>query len=224
MTPGWRRMAAAALKGLVVFVVQDGVRAARRRTPSRSFTPDVPVLTFPAWDCLPYDRMSPSPDIESQRLATLAALARRSKDSGPAVVVTTVNAIAAARAAARRRSWARASPPRWAIRSRSTQLARFLANNGYARAGTVREPGDFAVRGGIVDLWPPGFEPLRLDFFGDRAGCHPHLRCGNAAVVRRSQRDRTVARQRSAAGRGGRQPLPRRLCRGVRSGGGRSAV
>ena len=39
--------------------------------------------------------------------------------------------------------------------------------NGYARAGTVREPGDFALRGGIVDLWPPGTAfPLRLDFFG----------------------------------------------------------
>ena len=46
-------------------------------------------------------------------------------------------------------------------------LTRFLARNGYASAGTVREPGEFALRGGIVDLWPPGSEePLRLDFFG----------------------------------------------------------
>ena len=63
---------------------------------------------------------------------------------------------------------------------------RFLARNGYARAGTVREPGDFALRGGIVDLWPPGTdEPLRLDFFGDDAGSDPPLRCRNAAVHRR---------------------------------------
>ncbi len=61
---------------------------------------------------------------------------------------------------------------RWSRSSRS---------NGYARAGTVREPGDFALRGGIVDLWPPGAEqPLRLDFFGEDARCHPPLRCRNA--------------------------------------------
>ena len=46
-------------------------------------------------------------------------------------------------------------------------LVAFLSGNGYVRAGTVREPGDFSLRGGIVDLWPPGEEqPLRLDFFG----------------------------------------------------------
>ena len=44
----------------------------------------------------------------------------------------------------------------------------FLAQNGYVNAGTVREAGEFAVRGGIVDLFPPGYDsPLRLDFFGD---------------------------------------------------------
>ena len=59
----------------------------------RFFAPKVSVLPFPAWDCLPYDRTSPKSDIESQRLATLAALARRGKDDAPAIVVTTVNAI-----------------------------------------------------------------------------------------------------------------------------------
>jgi len=159
--------AAKRLGGLVVFVAQDAVRAASVADAIRFFAPDVPALMFPAWDCLPYDRVSPKPDIEAQRLATLAALARRSKDSGAAVVVTTVNAVL------------QRVPPREAILGASfaakaggivdhEALSRFLANNGYVRAGTVREPGDFALRGGIVDLWPPGFEPLRLDFFGDR--------------------------------------------------------
>jgi transcription-repair coupling factor (superfamily II helicase) len=159
--------AAQRLKGLVVFVAPDGVRAASVADCIRFFAPGVHVLVFPAWDCLPYDRMSPSPDIESQRLATLATLARRGKDAAPAVVVTTINAIL------------QRVPPREAILSasfhakvgdtvRHEELARFLANNGHVRASTVREPGDFALRGGIVDLWPPGFEPLRLDFFGDR--------------------------------------------------------
>ncbi|HXI86205.1 MAG TPA: transcription-repair coupling factor, partial [Parvularculaceae bacterium] len=44
----------------------------------------------------------------------------------------------------------------------------YLASNGYARASTVREPGEFAVRGGLIDIFPPGAdEPMRLDFFGD---------------------------------------------------------
>jgi transcription-repair coupling factor (superfamily II helicase) len=164
----WLAAAAATSRaGLVVLVVQDGVKAASAADTIAFFAPKVAVLNFPAWDCLPYDRMSPSPDIESRRLATLAVLARRNKDSGPAVVVTTVNAIL------------QLVPPREVIAGSSfaakigdnvshDRLARYLAANGYSRASTVREPGDFAVRGGIVDLWPPGTEPLRLDFFGDR--------------------------------------------------------
>ncbi|GAA0541877.1 transcription-repair coupling factor (superfamily II helicase) [Rhizomicrobium palustre] len=159
--------AAESRKGVVLFVAQDGVKAASAVETIRFFAPQVQLLTFPSWDCLPYDRMSPSPDIESQRLATLATLARRGKDSGAAVVVTTINAVL------------QRVPPRDVIKTASfaakigdtvshEDLARFLAANGYARASTVREPGDFAVRGGIVDLWPPGLDPLRLDFFGDR--------------------------------------------------------
>jgi len=128
------------------------------------FAPSLTVLSFPAWDCLPYDRVSPKPDIESRRLATLAALAKGGDK--PAVIVTTINALL------------QRVPPRTAIAGASfaakngaevdrEALVAFLAGNGYVRAGTVREPGDFALRGGIVDLWPPGEEqPLRLDFFG----------------------------------------------------------
>ncbi len=69
--------------GLVVFVATEELHAAAVADGVRFFAPDVSVLSFPAWDCLPYDRMSPKPDIESERLATLAALAGRKKDSGP---------------------------------------------------------------------------------------------------------------------------------------------
>ncbi|GAA0566907.1 transcription-repair coupling factor [Rhizomicrobium electricum] len=159
--------AAGSLKGLVILVAQDGVKAASAADTIAFFTPKVPVLSFPAWDCLPYDRMSPSPDIESQRLATLAALARRDKDSGPAVVVTTVNAILQ-RVPAREIIRGASFSARIGDTVSHDDLSHYLAANGYSRASTVREPGDFAVRGGIVDLWPPGLEPLRLDFFGDR--------------------------------------------------------
>jgi transcription-repair coupling factor (superfamily II helicase) len=158
--------AATRRKGLVLFVAADDTRAQSALDAMKFFAPELSVLSFPAWDCLPYDRVSPKPDIESERMATLAALARRDKNSAPAVVVTTVNALL------------QRVPPRETIAASSffakvgqnvehDALVAFLVRNGYARASTVREPGDFALRGGIIDLWPPGTEePLRLDFFG----------------------------------------------------------
>ncbi len=150
--------------GPVLFVALDDVQADAVERALGFFAPQMPVLAFPAWDCLPYDRVSPKPDIESKRLATLAALAR---DIGKAcVIVTTINAVL------------QRVPPKAVIAGASfiakngaevdrDALVSFLSGNGYVRAGTVREPGDFSLRGGIVDLWPPGEEqPLRLDFFG----------------------------------------------------------
>ena len=61
-------------------------------------------------------------------------------------------------------------------------VIRWLELNGFTRASTVREPGDYAVRGGILDLFAPGMDlPVRLDFFGDTLETHPHLRSGDAA-------------------------------------------
>ena len=159
--------AAKRTKGLVLFVAADDSRAAGALEAARFFAPDLAVLSFPAWDCLPYDRVSPRSDIESQRLATLSALAARGERAGPMLVVTTINAAI------------QRVPPRETIKDASflakagrrvdrDALTHFLARNGYSSTGTVREPGEFAVRGGILDLWPPGSEePLRLDFFGD---------------------------------------------------------
>ena len=159
--------AACRRRGTVLFATADDAAAQAAVDALAFFAPELRVLPFPAWDCLPYDRLSPKPDIESRRLATLAALAVRKDDSDPAIVVAPVHALL------------QRVVPRSAIREASflarvgqtvehADLLRFFATNGYARASTVREPGDFAPRGGIVDLWPPGFDdPLRLDFFGD---------------------------------------------------------
>ncbi|HXS06688.1 MAG TPA: transcription-repair coupling factor [Rhizomicrobium sp.] len=151
--------------GLILFIAADEPQADAFTAAVSFFGPSLRLLPFPAWDCLPYDRVSPKPDIESARLATLAALAHGIE--GPAILVTSVAAIL------------QRVPPRASIADASfaakvgeevdrEELVAFLASNGYARAGTVRDPGDFALRGGIVDLWPPGTEePLRLDFFGE---------------------------------------------------------
>src|SRR5581483_10928546 len=80
-------------KGPVLFVAPDDVQAEAAERAIAFFAPGLTVLSFPAWDCLPYDRVSPKPDIEATRLATLAALARPDGPEGPVLVVTTVNAI-----------------------------------------------------------------------------------------------------------------------------------
>ncbi len=160
--------AAKRLKGLALFVAPDDAHATAACEAARFFAPDLQVLYFPAWDCLPYDRVSPRSDIASIRLASLASLAMRNERSGPALVVTTINAMV--QRVAPRATIAEAS---LFVRAGTDidldQLNRFLARNAYSRTGTVREPGEYAPRGGIVDLWPPGAdEPLRLDFFGAR--------------------------------------------------------
>ena len=130
------------------------------------FHPGLEVLTFPAWDCLPYDRVSPNGEIISRRIDTLTRLARRRGDAAARRADDGQRA-GAARAAAQavRRPRAGAAP---GGRIALDRLQSFFRNNGYFRTDTVREPGEFAVRGGIVDLYPAGAaQPMRLDFFGD---------------------------------------------------------
>ena len=152
----------------ILHVARDGQRLERLQDGLRFFSPEREVLVFPAWDCLPYDRLSPHPDIVAERLETLARLAAPKKAGAPARIV-----LASAGAALQR------VPPRSlyaeaAVVLRKGQtldvawLTKFLGENGYGRSETVMEPGEFAVRGGLVDLFPPGTpEPLRLDLFGD---------------------------------------------------------
>ena len=141
------------------------------------FHPEIEALTFPAWDCLPYDRVSPNGEIVSRRIDTLTRLAAgphayppppagEGRD-GALVVLTTVNALVQ-RVPPRRLFDGRVLTLRPGGRIGGDRLQSFFRNNGYVRTDTVREPGEFAVRGGIVDLYPAGAaQPLRLDFFGD---------------------------------------------------------
>ena len=129
------------------------------------FAPEITILTFPAWDCLPYDRASPSLRTTSERMATLAAL--QAKSDKPQLLVTTVNAVTqrVLTPFRLRALTAKLAPGERMDREALTAL---LSANGYVRSETVADAGDFAVRGNLVDLFPAG-EPhaLRLDFFGD---------------------------------------------------------
>jgi transcription-repair coupling factor (superfamily II helicase) len=151
--------------GSIVHVTRDDARMARLAEALAFVMPEAEILRFPAWDCLPYDRVSPNPALVSERIATLARLLE--KPNGPRIVLTTVNALV------------QRVPPRSAFAGASMdltvngqvkpeKLAEYLEANGYGRAGTVMEPGEYAMRGGIIDIFPSGEpEPVRLDLFGD---------------------------------------------------------
>ena len=149
----------------VLFIGRDGQRVAEIARSLRFFAPEVEQLDFPAWDCVPYDRVSPHSGIVAQRMATLSRLVE-----GPGkqtIILTTVNA-ALQRVPTRgfvQRGSLSAVPGR---QMRMDDLVRWLEDNGFLRSSNVREPGEYAVRGGIVDLFAAGAEtPVRLDFFGD---------------------------------------------------------
>ncbi len=151
----------------IAVVCRDGPRMATLSRALGFFAPEIEVLEFPAWDCLPYDRVSPHAAVVAQRMMTLARLARVKGRDHPAVLLTTVNAVlqrVPARELIAKQSLS-AAPGNMLPMAGITQ---WLDLNGFNRAATVREPGDYAVRGGIVDLFAPGMdEPVRLDFFGD---------------------------------------------------------
>jgi transcription-repair coupling factor (superfamily II helicase) len=152
-------------QGSVLHVARDDARMARLAELIGFFAPELEVLRFPAWDCLPYDRVSPHADLVAERMATLSRLLEPS--AARRIVLTTVNALV------------QRTPPRAALAGAAFRLAvgerierevliRFLEAHGYVRAATVMEAGEYAVRGGIIDLFPAGeTEPVRLDLFGD---------------------------------------------------------
>ncbi|WP_232372216.1 transcription-repair coupling factor [Acuticoccus mangrovi] len=156
---------AAARAGPVIFVARDGARQKAAENALAFFAPEVEMIRLPGWDCIPYDRASPSNIVQARRTAALARLAAGVK--GPAVVMTTANAVLqrvptpqVIRAAARHYK----AGSEVAMKD----IVAWLEDNAFLRTPTVREAGEYAVRGGIVDLFAPGAdEPVRLDFFGD---------------------------------------------------------
>lgn len=149
----------------ILHVARDDTRMVHVAENIALFAPEVEVFRFPAWDCLPYDRVSPNSNLVSQRLHTLSSLVHRS-DAKPCIIVTTVNALL------------QRVLPRDVIEKASYMLnvgdqvdrdalAHFLIQNGYVNVGTANEPGEFALRGGIVDIVMAEEETgFRLDLFG----------------------------------------------------------
>ncbi len=152
----------------LVHVARDGQRARAFGETLGFAAPDIEVLDFPAWDCQPYDRLSPDTTISARRIVVLSRLARsRSALERPRILSTTVNGLVQRVAPLSTVAAGTFSAAPGNVVDRDA-LVNWLETNGFARASSVRDTGEYAVRGGILDLFPPGMpRPMRLDFFGD---------------------------------------------------------
>ncbi|HLH12030.1 MAG TPA: transcription-repair coupling factor [Methylovirgula sp.] len=163
-----RALARAERAVVLVHVARDEQRAHAFNEALAFAAPEIETLDFPGWDCQPYDRVSPNAAIAARRMTVLSRLARsRSAQERPRILSTSINAVL------------QRVPPLEKVAADCFSaapgnavdmdgLVRWLEDNGFVRASTVRDTGEYAVRGGILDLFAPAIPtPVRLDFFGD---------------------------------------------------------
>jgi transcription-repair coupling factor (superfamily II helicase) len=156
---------ARAAKGRAIFVAPDEAAMRGLSDAASFFAPELDVIEFPAWDCLPYDRASPALSVGARRLAALHRL--QAKRTGPQLLITTTAAVLQrVLSPFRIRESVRLLEPGMEI-GRDSLIA-LLQRQGYTRTDTVVDAGEYAVRGSIFDIYPSGLDQgLRLDFFGD---------------------------------------------------------
>lgn len=151
----------------ILYVVSDGVSLERTADILRYLNPKLDVLKFPAWDTVPYDRVSPNVNIVAQRVETLTEIVTNPNPKKPRVIIASIGSLI------------QKLPPQ-KIFLNSVRLVKvggklsfndfihYAALNGYNRVEQVIEPGEYAVRGDIIDIFPVGTnEPLRIDLFDD---------------------------------------------------------
>ena len=151
----------------ILYILEDGTALADAAAEAAYLYPDLQILKFPAWDTVPYDRTSPNPAIVAQRIACLAELASNPTPKKPRLILTSVGAVL------------QKLPPQKIFLNSMREVSvgnklnfddflHYAAVNGYTRTAQVFEPGEFAVRGDIIDIFPTGTdEPLRIDLFDD---------------------------------------------------------
>jgi transcription-repair coupling factor (superfamily II helicase) len=152
---------------LTAIVTSDATTAQRLLQELAFFTPDLRCALFPDWETLPYDTFSPHQDLISERLATLWRIQQRSKDSGADVIIVPATT-----------ALYRLAPPsflagytfEFKVKQKldEAKLKAQLTLAGYSHVTQVVSPGEYAVRGGLIDLFPMGsLVPYRVDLFDD---------------------------------------------------------
>ncbi len=151
----------------VVFIAENDKHLAKVKSYLKVIAPEKSILEFPAWDIVPYGRSSPSAHIQSKRLKTLVFLAQKNKSLKNHIILTTVSAVS--QYVIPQNSLRQAGQVLQTGSSISTEkLAQILNDLGYKHVSLVREAGEYATRGGLMDIYPSGEDKgYRLDFFGD---------------------------------------------------------
>ncbi|AYY14442.1 transcription-repair coupling factor [Actinobacteria bacterium YIM 96077] len=151
----------------VLAVTATGREAEDLVTALRCLLPDDSVVEYPAWETLPHERLSPRSDTVGRRLAVLRRLVHPAEDDTPVkVVVAPVRSVLQPQVA----GLAELRPVRLraGVEVSLEDVVDQLAAAAYSRVDLVERRGEFAVRGGIVDVFPPTEEhPVRVDFWGD---------------------------------------------------------
>jgi transcription-repair coupling factor (superfamily II helicase) len=155
------RLARAAEARAVLHVAGSERRAEALGRVLREFAPDIAVVVFPPWDCLPYDRAPPSREVMGRRIVALHALAQTSR--APRVVVTTPDALIQ-RVPAREHSAIAFRTLRVGDSLNLDEFGTCLRKAGYELDERVDEPGEAALRGQVIDVFPPGASaPVRIE-------------------------------------------------------------
>ncbi|MEJ1087189.1 transcription-repair coupling factor [Microbacterium sp. Mu-80] len=161
-----RKRAGAGHPASALVVTPTGRRAESVAAALSAYLADAEILTFPAWETLPHERLSPSPDTVGRRLETLRRIHTWNGER-PLIVVASVRAALQPLAA----NLGDAAPLELKVGGRGIELEQAveqLVERAYTRVDMVSRRGEFAVRGGILDVFPPiADHPLRVEFFGD---------------------------------------------------------
>ncbi len=166
-----RRRRAAGDRGALLVIAATSREADALRTALQSIVPDAVTAEFPAWETLPHERLSPSVETVGRRALALRLL-REHDDSRPLILVASVRAAlqpVSPHAAFAEPIVLRAGAEPEVAGARGLEaIARELVARAYTRVDMVTRRGEFAVRGGILDVFPPTAEQaVRVDFFGD---------------------------------------------------------
>jgi transcription-repair coupling factor (superfamily II helicase) len=150
----------------LLHIARDERRMEHMEHAVKFFAPEIRIIKIPAWDCLPYDRISPSIHTANKRAEALCELVSL-KNKGSTLILTTINSIL------------QRIPPGNLLAEMTfiatpgdkinrEDLINHLIRSGYIRSANANEAGEIAVRGSIIDIYPSGMnQGIRLDFFGN---------------------------------------------------------
>lgn len=157
------------LEKVHLHICADDLRLAHFEKWCAFYASEIEIISFPAWDTLPYDRSSPKNEIIGQRLKSLSRLAylQENPPQKTILILTTVNAFLqkiTPLSYLKSSSFTAQMEEKFSL----SHFQHYVESNGYHRVQTVREIGEYAIRGHIIDIFPSAApSPYRIDLFGD---------------------------------------------------------